>query len=235
MIESSAHSATDSLLANLVWKSLSGVHRTLGEVNGRAMRYQPDVAPFAALEEQNPDCVEDLARLMKTGEEACLIDQEASNPKLFDEVSQSDAAQMLYHATHQAAFSSDDIQLLSQVDLPSMEALIASVFPGYFRHRTNEMGRYYGIFIQGQLAAMAGERLSVPGMREISSICTHATHQGQGLAARLTQFLIREIRSDGNVPFLHVGLQNTKARRLYSKLGFNEGHIARIKVYRRKS
>jgi hypothetical protein len=37
-------------------------------------------------------------------------------------------------------------------------ALTAVVYPHYFRPRTMEMGRYFGIYEGGQLAAMIGER-----------------------------------------------------------------------------
>ena len=114
-----------------------------------------------------------------------------------------------------------------------METLIAAVFPGYFRQRTIEMGEYYGAFIEGKLAAMAGERLSLKGLREISSICTHSAYQGRGLAANLTNLLIRKILLSGRQSFLHVGSQNARARRLYTKLGFDEVKVVAITLYRR--
>ncbi len=126
-----------------------------------------------------------------------------------------------------------EIRRLGQADGPSMEALIAAVFPGYFRQRTHEMGEYYGIFIDGELAAMAGERLALPGLREISSICTSSAHQGKGLAGSLTNFLVGNILRTNRRPFLHVGSHNTRARRLYTKLGFNEIRGAAVNLYRR--
>jgi hypothetical protein len=40
--------------------------------------------------------------------------------------------------------------------------LITLAFPGFFRPRTYEMGTYYGIRVEGKLAAMAGERVCMP-------------------------------------------------------------------------
>jgi predicted GNAT family acetyltransferase len=221
-------------LTNPVWKSLSGEHATLAQANRHALRYQPSVAPFGALELQSRTCVESLAQLVDSGEEVCLVDQEANVADLFEAVSHSEAVQMIYAATAVPSVSpSGEIRRLERADAPNMEALIAAVFPGYFRKRTHEMGEYYGIFIDGELAAMAGERLALPGLREISSICTASAHQGKGFAAQLTNFLVANILRTNRRPFLHVGSHNAKARRLYGKLGFNEIRVAAINLYRR--
>ncbi len=54
-----------------------------------------------------------------------------------------------------------------------MLALTALVFPGFFRARIYELGRYLGIRQEGQLVAMAGERFFAGRYREISAVCTH--------------------------------------------------------------
>ncbi len=234
MSSKSSRSSAVQSLSNLVWNSLTGDHRRLSQGDASALRYHPEVAPFGALAQQTPACVNHLAQLMSPGEEICLIDQEASLPDRFDLVSRSAVVQMMYGADADPPGSTDGIRVLTHADLPGMEALIAAVFPGYFRRRTPEMGRFYGIFLEGRLAAMAGERLSVPAYREISSICTHAAHQGQGLAGRLTRFLVGAVRRSGATPFLHVGSQNTTARRLYGRLGFEEIRTAEVNFYRRR-
>ena len=230
--ESDPASACD--LTNLVWRSLSGEHAHLAHGTRAALRYQPEVAPFGALEQQSRACVENLAQLMQPGEEVCLVGQQADVPELFEVISRSEAVQMVYDATSSPPVSSAGIRRLEPADLPSMEALIAAVFPGYFRRRTPEMGKYYGIFIAGQLAAMAGERFVPPGLREVSAICTHTAHQGKGLAAQLTQFLVGNILLGGRRPFLHVGSHNAKAMRLYSRLGFAATAVVTTNFYRRK-
>jgi hypothetical protein len=53
-----------------------------------------------------------------------------------------------------------------------LKLIVALVFPGYFRAETYKMGDYFGIFENGKLVSMAGERMSVPGYWEISSICS---------------------------------------------------------------
>jgi predicted GNAT family acetyltransferase len=67
---------------------------------------------------------------------------------------------------------------------------------------------------------MAGERLAVGGMQEISGVCTHPEFAGRGYARRLTQALLRRHRRRGVGSFLHVSESNAAARRLYESMGF---------------
>jgi len=47
-----------------------------------------------------------------------------------------------------------------------------------------ELGRYFGVIENGRLAAMAGERMGMPGFREVSAVCTHPDFLGRGLAQK---------------------------------------------------
>jgi GNAT superfamily N-acetyltransferase len=98
-------------------------------------------------------------------------------------------------------------------------ALTALVYPHYFRPRTMELGRYFGIHVDGRLAAMAAERLGAPGFREMSAICTHPDLLGRGYARRLTAMLGNDTLRRGDLPFLHVSQANTRARALYEGMG----------------
>ena len=67
---------------------------------------------------------------------------------------------------------------------------------------------------------MAGERLCVPGFREISAVCTHPDWQGRGLGGALLQQVGERILREGDTPFLHTYTHNAPAVALYTKLGF---------------
>ena len=67
---------------------------------------------------------------------------------------------------------------------------------------------------------MAGERLHLPGMAEVSAVCTHPDARGRGLAADLSRHVASEIVRRGEVPFLHAYGGNERAIRLYERLGF---------------
>jgi GNAT superfamily N-acetyltransferase len=89
---------------------------------------------------------------------------------------------------------------LTQADVPEMLALTKLTNPGPFGSRTHEMGDYFGIRIGETLAAMAGERLKLPGYTEISAVCTHADHHGHGYASVLIATLIDRIFNRGEQP-----------------------------------
>lgn len=95
------------------------------------------------------------------------------------------------------------------------------------------MGRYLGIRRDGQLVAMAGERLRLPGYTEISAVCTHSDHRGRGYASSLVSVLMRTIIGRSEVPFLHAAAENIGAARLYEQLGFKTRRIVHLAVVKR--
>ena len=77
---------------------------------------------------------------------------------------------------------------------PEMIELTTLTKPGPFGPRTHELGTYIGIRDGARLAAMAGERLKVPGFTEISAVCTHPDFLGKGFAGVL------DVRGDARRP-----------------------------------
>jgi len=113
-----------------------------------------------------------------------------------------------------------EIVQLSFANAGEMVALTTLAFPGFFRNRTCEMGSYYGVRSSGELIAMGGERFMFDGYAEISGVCTHPSHRGQGLAASLIWQLVRNHRRAGLVSWLHVSCTNDHAIQLYLRMGF---------------
>jgi predicted GNAT family acetyltransferase len=114
---------------------------------------------------------------------------------------------------------------LSEAHRADVLALTALVYPHYFRPRTMEMGRYFGIYEfdsggGGRLAAMIGERLGTDTHQEMSAICTHPDFNGRGYARRLTAMLTNDTFARGRIPFLHVSHENLRAKQLYEQLGY---------------
>ena len=68
------------------------------------------------------------------------------------------------------------------------------------RERTLALGRYFGIYVDGRLAAMAGERLATECFQELSAICTHPDFLGRGYARRLTAWLANDVLAAGRTP-----------------------------------
>lgn len=114
----------------------------------------------------------------------------------------------------------EEAVVLTRADVPEMLALVERTKPGPFLPRTIELGTYLGIRRDGELVAMAGERMKPPGWTEVSAVCTDERFRGQGLGGRLVLAVVANIQARGDRAFLHTGRQNVTAIRLYESLGF---------------
>ena len=113
-----------------------------------------------------------------------------------------------------------DVTVLGAADVPDMLALVELTQPGPFRARTIELGTYIGIREGGRLVAMAGERLWVHDLREVSAVCTHPDAQGRGYARALSSRVVNRMLRAGETPFLHVESNKLRALEIYRSLGF---------------
>jgi ribosomal protein S18 acetylase RimI-like enzyme len=209
-------------LDNPVWGSVIGAHAALADVvsvgDGRAGRYQTDVAPFGAVEDAaDPVCWDALAELLD-GHATCLLIEPADLPPGWDVVTVIPGVQM--DGTGLAPAPDPEAVTMTEADVPDMLELVRRTQPGPYLRRTIRMGGYLGIRHDGELIAMAGQRLHPSGWAEISAVCTDDRHRAQGLGTRLVRAVAAGITSRGEVPFLHAAADNTGAIRLYEALGF---------------
>ncbi|MCB1957589.1 MAG: GNAT family N-acetyltransferase [Rhodocyclaceae bacterium] len=123
---------------------------------------------------------------------------------------------------------------LSAEHVPQALALAEATRPGPFGPRTMELGDYVGVFEDGRLVAMAGERMRAGAFREISGVCTDPAHRGRGLALQLLSHLLRRQRERGEQSFLHVMRDNPGARRLYESLGYRLHAETQVRVIERE-
>ncbi len=226
--------AGERVLDLVVWHSLGGAHAGLARTNARARRYLPDVAPFADVADASPESLQALADLLVPGEAAVIM----RTPALPHEVPvvQMTSMGMLRQMVARARPPRADrggVVLLTRDDVPEIRALTALTNPGPFEARTFELGRFYGLRVGGQLIAMAGERMKLPGFTEISAVCTHPDHRGKGHARHLVEVLEEEIFARGETPFLHVLETNVAAGRLYLEMGFEVRHATEVLVLQR--
>jgi ribosomal protein S18 acetylase RimI-like enzyme len=209
-------------LDNPVWGSVTGAHAGLADVvsvgDGRAGRYHTDVAPFGALEDAaDPACWDALAELL-AGRATCLLIEPADLAPGWGVVTVIPGVQM--DGTGLAPAPDPDAVALTEADVPEMLDLVERTRPGPYLRRTIEMGGYLGLRRDGELIAMAGQRLHPSGWAEISAVCTDDRHRAQGLGTRLVRAVAAGIASRGEVPFLHAAADNAGAIRLYEALGF---------------
>ena len=209
---------------NLVWNALHSVHSHFNVRNGPAARYPADVVPYAAMADANHSDLSPLAELLSPGEPVYLIGAQPTATNILDVGPPLNCFQMLFPSNAgkgtTAASSDMPIKRMKPEDAPDMVALTDLAFPGFFRARTYEMGAYYGIRINNELVAMAGERLAVPGFREISAVVTHPEHVGKGYATLLMNRLLNDHAAVGLKSFLHVKEQNSRAIATYRRMGF---------------
>jgi ribosomal protein S18 acetylase RimI-like enzyme len=208
-----------------IWHALNTEHAGLAVGASHARRYRADVVPFAAFEpdrlKQNPaGSLRELAEILNP-EERTWVSGEMPQPDSLTITGEIEALQMLCTAPPMNLDANDDaIVHLSAEDAPAMAGLTDVAFPGFFRRKTYLMGSYYGIQVQGLLVAMAGERLALPGYREISAVCTHPEHTGQGYAGRLMARLLKDHAAASVTSFLHVSAASDRAIALYERLRF---------------
>ena len=203
-------------LDNPFWSALRSRHAHLAIGTGDVARYPADHAPFLGVAHAE---VEADATLLAPGESVYLI---GVAPRV--------------HAGMTLDFHGDLVQMIRTEPMPEPDgpqivplgdaqrddvlALTALVYPHYFRARTLALGRYFGMYVEGRLAAMVGERLATDRYQELSAICTHPDFLGRGYARRLTAWLANDVLAAGRTPYLHVSPANARAKGLYDAMGF---------------
>lgn len=212
-------------LDNVIWRALNSSQAHLGSSYGQASKFHKEVSLLGALVEPSPENYNSLSRLLTPGERVGLfLEKPPDPPPGWTIVVTLPLLQMVCQNGSPPARgqTNDAIIPLTEADVPEMLALTKLTKPGPFATRTREMGDYFGIRVNGQLAAMAGERLRVPGYTEVSAVCTHPDHLGNGYATALVALIMERICARGERPFLHVRGDNDRAIALYERLGFSK-------------
>lgn len=214
-------------LDNAVWNALTGPRRAFGEQRGRAARFDPEVAPFAAVEDATDlGAWTDLVDLVGAGRSVVLLAPPVEPPDGWAVTWRRPCHQLVATEVDMAGPQAD-LVVLGAADVPEMIELIELTQPGPFAVRTFELGGYVGVRDgAGTLVAMAGERLAVDGFVEVSAVCTRPELRGTGLGTALVRAVVAGIRARGEEAFLHVADNNLNALRLYLALGFTERIMA---------
>ncbi len=208
-------------LDNPVWHALCGPHHGFAVGHGLALHYPRQVAVFSAMADASGQAFADLALGLPPDTEARLVRACAEPlPEGWQLVNDMPLLQMELRAFDGRQREGPAIVTLGPQDRDAAMALVELTQPGPFGTRTLEMGHYLGVFEQGQLLAMAGERLRLDAQVELSAICTHPSARGRGLAERLMRRLMHDALQRGQQPFLHVLPANAGAIALYRRLGF---------------
>lgn len=207
-----------------VWSALTTRQAHLALGDARAWRIDPDFGPFAAAADGSADCAAALGALGLATRSLAVVETAPAAPAPgLRRISAAVCNQMLLGELTESA--RDDalagrIERLGPADHEEMQALVRLTRPGPFGPRTPELGAFFGIRIDGRLAAMAGERMQPTGFTEVSGVCTHPGHRGAGYGAILSRHVARRIAARGEQAFLHVYDTNVGAISVYEALGF---------------
>lgn len=218
------------LLDNPIWNALTTRQTHLAEGGMRARRFPSAITTLAGFPEVREEAYAELSPLADGAPATLFLHAAPELPEGWTQLREATLLQMV-HGNGAAPSPRHEWILLTEADVPEMVALAQLTKPGPFGIRTYQIGTYIGIRERGVLAAMAGERLRVPGYAEISAVCTHPDHVGKGYAASLMSTLMEKMRAQGEAPFLHVRAGNTRAIALYERLGFRKRvqfHLATI-------
>ncbi|MCO5935268.1 GNAT family N-acetyltransferase [Mucilaginibacter sp. RB4R14] len=208
------------VLDNPIYNALATGSKHLAVGDSYVMHFQRDIAPFAGLADVTEDNFTALRDMVPdNGPYVFFSTDEIKFPEQWQVVKTFEMKQMIYDGPIPAHQSAQNITDLGEGHIPEMLALTELTKPGPFLHRTIEFGEYTGIFADGKLVAMAGQRMQPLPYVEISAVCTHPDHLGKGYSGILLNEQIKRIMAAGKVPFLHV-LADNPAVRVYEHVGF---------------
>lgn len=228
------------LLDNPIWHSLRTVHAALALGNGLARRYPAHIGPLAGIPAHGEENYAALAALAPEDAVVLFSLEPYRVPECWTELRMLDVVQMVRSpelADGQSlgpVLDGAKMRRLTANDASGMVALAELTEPGPFRLRTLELGGFYGIFDGGRLVAMAGRRMHLPGLIEVSGVCTHPDARGRGYARLLMTQVIDGIERESKTAFLHA-LKDNPAIRIYERLGFRWRQTFRCGVFKPNS
>ncbi|ASK31255.1 GNAT family N-acetyltransferase [Chryseobacterium sp. T16E-39] len=206
-----------SKLDNPVYHSLNEHHEKFCLNFGDSKFYNPEVAAFGGALEAGKE--NDIAEYSKICDDFLMFGAKPIG-NFKTELSQLVCDQYVLEKKINLELT-EDILLLTEENQTELLLFVKKFYPHYFKNRTPELGRYFGIFKDNKLVAVTGERMQMNDMTEVSAVITDSDYLGKGYAKQLVAFVSSKIFEDNKTPFLHVAETNTGAKKLYEKLGFD--------------
>lgn len=206
-------------LDNPIWYSLTETHKDYVVDYAGMKFYQPDYCPFGAFI--------DLDKTQKSIDEYSALTSNfyvvGDRPLFSNRLTLTQELichQMIIDKPITFDINEDILELKTEKQKDSLFDLVDLVQPGYFKSKTVDLGKYFGIFKDEKLIAVTGERLKMDAYTEVSAVVTHPSHTRKGYAKQLIAYTCNQIFSEDKQPFLHVAQTNIGPIKLYEKLGF---------------
>lgn len=209
-----------SFLLNPVWQSLDETHEKFSIEFNNVKFYNPDICSFGAFNNEE-DTYRALNEYAKLKDNFFLVSK--NKTPSFDKKKivlnkKIQGCQMVLNQLLDIEITQKIIPLTNKY-IDEIYDLVWLVMPGYYEKRSFEMGNFFGIFDNGKLIAITGQRMQCNNWTEISSVVTHPDYTRRGLAKQLVVHTAKEILKQNKVPILHTDKGNS-AIGLYEKLGF---------------
>lgn len=207
-------------LDNPVWFSLQETHQDFALIYNDIRFYDPIYCPFGAGLQTANKISDSMKQYGKLCDDFYVVGGDTPQiPESLRIKNELICQQMVLYQGIEIDIVEEIIPLKSQ-HYPDLVGLVNLVQPGYFKENTPRLGNYYGIFKDGVLAAVTGERMNMKSYTEISAVVTHPLHTRNGYAKQLIAHASQEIFKRNKTPFLHVADSNRSAIKLYERLGF---------------
>jgi predicted GNAT family acetyltransferase len=203
-----------------IWSSLTTGWSAFAQGDGRAFRLDQRYGPFAAPADPSPESLNALAALIPADGELWLVGERDLPIPNDTTVLRTGLLHQMVAEHVMPPTQSIDFVPLGDADAAEMLALAQLTKPGPFTTLTHRLGSFIGVRRDGQLVAMAGERMKIDGFTEVSGVCTLPDHRGKGYAGTLMRIVAQDILARGERPFLHTYADNSTAIGLYESLGF---------------
>ncbi len=211
-------------LDNPAWHALTESHARFACGIDELKRYDPGIVLFAGYDPAKKNITEKFDEVFGPGDSFFLFDEFPALPNNYKIETVVQCLQMVCERPLPVKITEDLIPL-DKTNWEEMYALVSKVFPGYYLPGTAVMGDYFGIFKEGKLVAMAGERLAMHGLTEVSAVVTHPDHTGHKYAQQLVSYIDEKNLQSGIIPFLHTGVGNERAIKIYELLGYSKRRV----------
>ncbi len=219
-------------LDNPAWHALTETHSQFALGIDELKRYDPDIVLFAGHDLAAENITKKFDEVFNVDDSFFLFDISYELPANYQIETVVECLQMVCEKPVPVAITENIIRL-DKTNWEEMFSLVNEVFPGYYLPGTPVMGDYFGIFKDGKLVSMAGERLCMDGLTEISAVVTHPEFLGRKYAQQLVSHLDDKNLQAGIIPFLHTGSNNERAIKIYELLGYKKRRIIPVTKIKR--
>lgn len=219
-------------LDNPAWHALTERHASFAMGTADLKRYDPGIVLFSGFDLRSRNIFAQLDEVFNINDSFFLFNKFPPLPKNYAVEAFIECLQMICPAPQPVAVTEEIIKL-DESYTHEMYQLVSAVFPGYYLPNTNRMGDYFGIIKEGKLVAMAGERLTMDGLTEVSAVVTAAAYTGRRYAQQLMSHIHKKHQDENVVSFLHTGSTNERAIKIYELLGYQKRRLIPVHKIKR--